>query len=205
MSPGLTQFFGPNFSAGGGSQAFAVMTRIEVPNSTGRRRSTGRFGRWVMILVLLILVGAGLWTWLTLAWAYAEGDRAGVLQNFVRRGWFCKTQEGEIALYYGGGQYMGAGISPQLWDFSVRDKSVAADLSKAVGHRVQLHYTEHPGIPTNCFAETRFLVDRVTVTDNEPGTVPGAALPGPTAAPTVPPPAAPSPAAPPPARSPTSP
>ncbi len=94
-----------------------------------------------------------------------------MLQKFVRRGWVCKTQEGEIALYYGGGQYMGAGISPQLWDFSVRDKSVAADLNKAVGHRVQLHYTEHPGIPTSCFAETRYLVDQVTITDNEPGSV----------------------------------
>jgi hypothetical protein len=153
------------------------MTRIAVPNSTGRRGTGGRFGRWLMILLLLIVVGAGLWTWLTLAWAYAEGERAGVLQKFVRRGWVCKTQEGEIALYYGGGQYMGAGNSPQLWDFSVRDKSVAADLSKAVGHRVQLHYTEHPGIPTSCFAETRFLVDRVTITDNEPGTAP-ATLPG---------------------------
>src|ERR1700691_5868725 len=153
------------------------MTRIEVPNSTGRRRSSGRLGRWVMILVLLLIVGCGLWTWLTLAWTYADGERAGVLQKFVRRGWLCKTQEGEIALYYGGGAYMGAAISPQLWDFSVRDKSVAADLSKAVGHRVQLHYTEHPGIPTQCFAETRFLVDRVTVTDNEPKTPPGA-VPG---------------------------
>ena len=154
------------------------MTRIEVPNSMGRRRSTGRAGRWLMILVLLILVGCGLWTWLTLAWAYAEGERAGVLQKFVRRGWICKTQEGEIALYYGGGTYMGAGMSPQLWDFSVRDKSVAANLNKAVGHRVQLHYTEHPGIPTACFAETRYFVDRVTVTDNEPLPAPGVSLPG---------------------------
>lgn len=125
------------------------------------------------MLLLVIGAGAGLWTWLTLAWAYAEGERAGVLQKFVRRGWICKTQEGEIALYYGGGQYMGAGISPQLWDFSVRDKTVAASLSKAVGHRVQLHYTEHPGIPTPCFAETRFFVDRVTVTDNEPAPASG--------------------------------
>jgi hypothetical protein len=135
-----------------------------------------------MILLLLIVVGSGLWTWLTLAWAYAEGERAGVLQKFVRRGWVCKTQEGEIALYYGGGPYMGPGTSPQLWDFSVRDKSVAEQLTKAVGRRVQLHYTEHPGIPTNCFADTRFFVDRVTVTDNESGTgpaQPGPALPGP--------------------------
>jgi hypothetical protein len=121
-----------------------------------------------MIMLLVLIGGSALWSWLTLSWAYAEGDRAGVLQKFVRRGWLCKTQEGEIALYYGGGQYMGAGPSPQLWDFSVRDKSIAAQLSQAVGHRVQLHYTEHPGIPTACFAETRFFVDRVTVTDNEP-------------------------------------
>jgi hypothetical protein len=163
------------------------MTRIEVPNSVGRRGSRGRFGRWVTTLLLLIVVCTGLWTWLTLAWAYAEGERAGVLQKFVRRGWVCKTREGEIALYYGGGQYLGSGASPQLWDFSVRDNSVAEDLSKAVGHRVQLHYTEHPGIPTSCFAETRYLVDKVTVTDNAPanqatpGPAPGA--PGATGAP----------------------
>jgi hypothetical protein len=163
------------------------MTRIEVPNSVGRRGSRGRFGRWLMILLLLIIVGSGLWTWLTLAWAYAEGERAGVLQKFVRRGWVCKTREGEIALYYGGGQYLGSGASPQLWDFSVRDNSVAEDLSKAVGHRVQLHYTEHPGIPTSCFAETRFLVDKVTVTDNAPGNQatpgPASGAPGATGAP----------------------
>jgi hypothetical protein len=163
------------------------MTRIEVPNSVGRRGSRGRFGRWLMTLLLLIIVGTGLWTWLTLAWAYAEGERAGVLQKFVRRGWVCKTREGEIALYYGGGQYLGSGASPQLWDFSVRDNSVAEDLSKAVGHRVQLHYTEHPGIPTSCFAETRFLVDKVTVTDNAPGNQvtpgPASGAPGATGAP----------------------
>jgi hypothetical protein len=157
------------------------MTRIEVPNTTNTKRRSGRAGRWFMILLLLIVVGCGLWTWLTLAWAYAEGERAGVLQKFVRRGWVCKTQEGEIALYYGGGQYMGPGTSPQLWDFSVRDKSVAEQLAKAVGRRVQLHYTEHPGIPTNCFADTRYFVDKVTITDNESGT--GPALPQPAAQP----------------------
>jgi hypothetical protein len=118
------------------------------------------------LFVMLVIAGAALWTWLTLAWAYSDGERAGVLQRFARKGWLCKTQEGEIALYYGGGQYLGPGSSPQMWDFSVRDKSVAAQLDKAVGHRVQLHYTEHPGIPTSCFAETRFFVDRVT--DEQP-------------------------------------
>ena len=161
------------------------MRPIDIPNSSSSRRSGGRFGRWLLMFVLLLVAGSGLWTWLTLSWAYAEGERAGVLQKFVRRGWLCKTQEGEIALYYGGGQYMGPGTSPQLWDFSVRDKSVAAELVKAVGHRVQLHYTEHPGIPTGCFADTRFFVDRVTIEDNEPanGNQAPAAAPPPGAAP----------------------
>ncbi len=147
-----------------------------------------------MILLSSIVVGAGLWSWLTMAWSYAEGERAGVLQKFVRRGWLCKTYEGEIALYYGGSPYMGAGTSPQLWDFSVRDASVAADLAKAVGHRVQLHYTEHPGIPTNCFAETRYFVDRVTIADGEPATNPNV-LPLPSVPPPVPAPANAAPAA----------
>ena len=163
------------------------MTPIQVPNPSNSRRSRGGFGRWLLLLVVLIVGGSALWSWLTLAWAYAEGERAGVLQKFVRRGWLCKTQEGEIALYYGGGQYMGPGTSPQLWDFSVRDPAVAAQLTKAVGHRVQLHYTEHPGIPTACFADTKYFVDRVAITDDEPaGTQPPAAA----AAQTVPPPAA---------------
>lgn len=147
------------------------MTRIDVPDAVGRRTS-GRFGRWLLILLLAAIAGAALWTWLSLAWAYADGERAGVLQKFVRRGWLCKTQEGEIALYYGGGAYMGPATSRQFWDFSVRDKTVGAELTKAVGHRVQLHYTEHPGIPSNCFGDTRYFVDRVTVTDNEPAALP---------------------------------
>lgn len=132
-----------------------------------RPRPSGRAGRFLSGLIVLALLGAAGWTWITLNWAYADGERAGILQKFVRRGWLCKTHEGEIALYYGGGQYLGPSSTPQLWDFSVRDPAVAAQLSLAVGHRVQLHYTEHPGIPTNCFADTRYLVDRVTITDNE--------------------------------------
>jgi hypothetical protein len=117
-----------------------------------------------MLLLLILVVGSGLWTWLTLSWAYSDGERAGVLQKFSRKGWVCKTQEGELA------QYVVAGISPQIWLFSVRDKTVATQLDKAVGQRVQLHYTEHAGVPSSCFADTRFFVDRVIVTDGQPGT-----------------------------------
>lgn len=156
-----------------------------------------RIGAVVAIVVMIAITALALWTWVTLSYAYSEGERAGVLQKFVRRGWVCKTQEGEIALYYGGGQYLGPAGSRQFWDFSVRDKAVAEQLGKAVGHRVQLHYSEHPGIPTSCFGETKYFVDRVTVTDGEPGTAPATALPSPTPPfPAAPTPAVPTPAAP---------
>jgi hypothetical protein len=172
---------------------FSRMTRISVPNSAGRRRKGG-VGRWLLLLVLLLIGGSALWAWASLSWAYADGERAGVLQKFVRRGWLCKTQEGEIALYYGGGQYLGPNSSQQLWDFSVRDPAVAEQLGKAVGRRVQLHYTEHPGLPTSCFAETRYFVDRVTITDSETGApiAPGSGAPG-SGAPVTTPPVTPAP------------
>jgi len=151
------------------------MTRIEVPNSSPRRSAPRRAMRILLWLIVLVLAASALWSWLTLSWAYSDGERAGVLQKFSRKGWVCKTQEGEIA------QYLVAGISPQMWQFSVRDKAIADQLDKAVGHRVQLHYTEHPGVPSSCFAETRYFVDRIAVTDDPAAATPAASasLPAP--------------------------
>lgn len=132
------------------------MTRIEDPTTSSTR---GRGGRLLRILTLTVLLAVGalaLWTWFTLSWSYSDGERAGVLQKFSRKGWICKTYEGEVA------QYVVAGVSPQIWQFSVRDAAVAARLNKVVGHRVQLHYTEHRGVPSSCFAETSYFVDRIT-------------------------------------------
>jgi hypothetical protein len=137
------------------------MTPIEVPNDTARGR---RKNPWGVIIGLLIFFGIGLtlWSWLTLAWSYSEGERAGIVQKFSRRGWVCKTYEGELA------QYVVAGVAPQIWPFSVRSEAVAQQLNKIVGRQVQLHYSEHRGIPTSCFADTRYFVDRVTLVGDLP-------------------------------------
>jgi len=134
------------------------MTRIEVPNTTPRKG--GAFKKGVLTLLTLLIVGLLAWTFFSLWWSYSEGERAGVLQKFSRRGWVCKTEEGELALY------VVSGISPQIWDFSVRDDATAEELNKAVGRKVQLHYTEHRGLPTSCFGETSYFVDRVTVVND---------------------------------------
>jgi hypothetical protein len=144
------------------------MTRIEVPNRSLRRSSSGRGIRILVLVVLLGALGFAGWTWLTLAWAYSEGERGGVLQKFSRSGWLCKTDEGELALY------IVSGIAPQIWYFSVRDAATGARLREAVGHKVQLHYTEHPGVPSSCFGNTRYFVDQVLVEDNPQNEAPAA-------------------------------
>jgi len=114
-------------------------------------KGRGGFGRILLWLLVLIVVGIGLWTAFTLSWSYSEGDRAGVLQKFSKKGWLCKTYEGELALYIVGG------VAPQIWNFSTRDEELAKQLSGAVGKNIQLHYTEHRGVPTKCFAETPYF------------------------------------------------
>jgi hypothetical protein len=138
------------------------------PNPRPRRR---RGALYFLVLLLLVCLGTALWSWLTLQWSYSDGTRSGVLQKFSRKGWLCKTEEGELAQYVGG-------VAPQIWPFSVRDPQVGAQIEKIVGARVRLHYTEHPGVPSSCFGDTRYFVDQVTVTDPSPAlTAPVPAVP----------------------------
>lgn len=120
-------------------------------------RRRGGFRRFMLIALTVLIAGVLLWTWFSLSWSYSDGDRAGVLLKFSKKGWICKTYEGQLALYVVGG------VAPQLWDFSVRDEAVAKKLSDAVGQEIQLHYTEHRGVPTSCFAETPYFADGFTV------------------------------------------
>ena len=78
--------------------------------------------RPLLVILLLVLLLPVVWTWFTLTWSYSEGERAGILQKFSRKGWLCKTYEGELA------QYIVAGVAPQIWNFTVRDERVAEEL-----------------------------------------------------------------------------
>ncbi len=114
---------------------------------------------WPILLALIVLPPLLLTLYLGFAfsWSYSEGERAGVLQKFSRRGWICKTYEGELAMS------VVPGVAPTIWEFSVRDDKVVPSLSSALGKRVVLHYSEHPGLPTSCFGHTAYFVDSVSV------------------------------------------
>jgi hypothetical protein len=117
--------------------------------------------RWWLILLgflVIVLVAFTLYVGIALRWSYSDGDRAGILQKFSRKGWVCKTYEGELAMS------IVPGVAPTIWEFSVRDDRVVPRLSSAIGKRVALHYTEHRGLPTSCFAGTSYFVDSVALT-----------------------------------------
>jgi hypothetical protein len=115
-----------------------------------------RFGRILLMVLGLAVLLAVLWTWFSLSYAYSEGERAGVLQKFSKKGWICKTYEGELALYVVGG------VAPQIWYFSTRDEKLAQQLYATVGEQIRLHYTEHRHVPTTCFAETAYFAESFT-------------------------------------------
>ncbi|SPE20023.1 conserved exported hypothetical protein [Burkholderiales bacterium] len=104
-------------------------------------------------------------------WSYSNGERAGWIQKFSRKGWICKTWEGELAMV------SLPGSVPEKFLFTVRDEAVASRISKAVGQRVMLHYEQHRGLPGTCFGETEYWVDSVTAVDEPPATHSPAASP----------------------------
>ena len=132
------------------------MLPTTTPTAPPPARSTGR--RLLLGLILLVLVAAGLfalYTWASLTISYSEGDRAGYVQKFSRKGWLCKTWEGELAMVNL------PGAMPEMFIFSVRDEAVAEQINQTLGQRVALEYEQHMGVPTDCFGETDYFVTGV--------------------------------------------
>ncbi|MDX2122778.1 MAG: hypothetical protein SF070_17170 [Gemmatimonadota bacterium] len=128
-------------------------TAESVPGPS-RRRRIGKYLAAALLVPLLLLT---LYTWLALHWDYSNGYRSGMLQKISKKGWVCKTYEGELW------QSVVAQVAPNVWHFSVRDERVARQLDSLVGQSVRVHYTEHRGIPTTCFGDTPYYVDSVSV------------------------------------------
>ncbi len=107
------------------------------------------------VIVGVILVAAALvagYTWFALTWSYSSGERAGYVQKFSKKGWLCKTWEGELQMI------PVPGSTPEKFLFTVRDEAIAQRLNAAVGRKVTLHYEQHKGVPTSCFGETEYFV-----------------------------------------------
>jgi hypothetical protein len=126
--------------------------------------------RWLFWLVVFPVLLFALYTWFVLWWSYAEGERVGYVQKLSKRGWLCKTWEGEIALV------TMPGTVAEKFLFTVPDEAVAKRINDTMGKRVRLDYRQHIGVPSSCFGDTEYFVYDVAVVE-EPTLEPGASRP----------------------------
>jgi hypothetical protein len=126
--------------------------------------------------LLALLLGAAilltLYFWMVTSWSYSSGERAGWVQKLSRKGWVCKTWEGEMAMV------SMPGAIPEKFFFTVWDDAVAVEINRVIGRRVALHYEEKVGLPTSCFGDTRHFVTKVMLVDDI-SFPPGAVVPAP--------------------------
>jgi hypothetical protein len=113
----------------------------------GRRVMVG-----ILTLLLLVIAGVAAWTWVSLHFTYSTGERVGYIQKMSKKGWVCKTWEGELAMLNQ------PGVPAQIFSFTVSDENVAQSILKAAGQRVSLSYKQHRGVPTSCFGETEYFI-----------------------------------------------
>ena len=133
--------------------------------------------RWLWRILAVLILGPviviGLWVAITLNYTFSSGERAGYVQKFSKKGWTCKTWEGELAMANI------PGAMPEIFSFSVRDEAVAREIEQDMGRRVSLSYEQHRGVPTSCFGETEYFVTNVRSVDDNQLAPPPAPVPPP--------------------------
>jgi hypothetical protein len=138
------------------------MTDPTAPDPAPQAPTPSRWKRrWPVIVGVIIatpLLIFAIYTAIVLTWSYSDGDRSGTLYKFSRKGWICKTWEGELNI-------TPTAAAPTVWRFTVRDDDVAKLVNQALGRPVVVHYSEHRGVPTSCFGETNYYVDAVKLLD----------------------------------------
>lgn len=142
-----------------GTPKTAPAAPLEPAGPSWLARLARRLRNYLLILLFLALMVAALYLFLASRWSYASGERAGYVQKFSKKGWVCKTWEGEVAMANL------PGAMPEVFAFTVRDEAVAAQINAHLGARVVLGYEQHLGLPS-CFGETQYWVTSVRRVEN---------------------------------------
>ena len=108
----------------------------------------------LVVLAIPVLAAAGFAAYVygALHLSFSSGERSGFVQKLSKKGWVCKTWEGEMAMV------SMPGTAPEIFLFSVRDDAVADKINRSMGKRVAISYEQHKGVPTTCFGETDYFV-----------------------------------------------
>ena len=124
-----------------------------------------RIFKWPLLIFLGLSLLIAAYFAVVLQWSFSEGERAGWVQKLSKKGWLCKTWEGELAMI------SMPGAPQEKFYFTVSDAGVAAQVNALVGQRVALHYQEKVGLPTSCFGDSRYFITKVSPVENLPSAV----------------------------------
>jgi len=125
------------------------------------RSKIKKFYTWAVVILLVVFAVFVYWKYY---FTYSEGNRAGLLQKFSKRGQLFKTWEGEMILSSVKSN-QNVALASEKFLFSVTDKLVADKLSHLEGSFVTLHYKEKNG---KLFwrGDTEYFVDSVSMIPN---------------------------------------
>jgi hypothetical protein len=125
------------------------------------KQTTMKFFRRLFIGLIVVAVLALIISFLATKVPYSEGDRAGVVSKFSKKGFVIKTYEGELNV---GAQGQVGNLSNNLWEFTVdsEDPAVTQKLEDAMltGKRLRLHY-EQRYLKFSWMGDTEYFVTRV--------------------------------------------
>lgn len=125
------------------------------------KQTTMKFFRRLFIGLIVVAVLALIISFLATKVPYSEGDRAGVVSKFSKKGFVIKTYEGELNV---GAQGQVGNLSNNLWEFTVdsEDPTVTQKLEDAMltGKRLRLHY-EQRYLKFSWMGDTEYFVTRV--------------------------------------------
>ena len=127
------------------------------------KKSTGRKILTTLSIILgVVLVG---WFFFKFYYVFGSGVKAGELNLFVYKGYVFKTYEGRLIQAGYNSKNSNATIQSNEFNFSVKKQSVADQLERCTGKRVELHYKEYLGaLPWR--GMSKYVVDSVYSVEN---------------------------------------
>lgn len=137
----------------------------QVPTTTSSFKNTlSNILMKILKFIIVIIILAGVSAWGLTKFAYSEGERAGVVSKFSKKGYIIKTYEGELNV---GAQGQVSNMNQNIWNFTLQnsdDTAIVNNLEDAMlyGKRVRLHY-EQRIFKFFWMGDSEFFVTRVDV------------------------------------------
>ena len=122
------------------------------------KKGTGK--KLITTLSIIIIVAAAAFVFFKFFYVFGTGVKAGELNLFVYKGYVFKTYEGRLIQAGYNSKNSNATIQSNEFNFSVKSESVARQLERCTGKRVELHYKEYLGaLPWR--GMTKYVVDSI--------------------------------------------